>query len=230
VLESYGRVARRSGPADVLEPACGSGRLVREMARRGCRVEGFDASEAMLDYGREQLKLEGLTARLFSARLESFRTRRRFDLAHCFVSTFKYLTDEESARSHLEHVARALRVGGVYVLALHLTDYSETRKQRERWIGERSGTRVVCNIQSWPPERRRRRERVRSRLTVDENGKTQRLETEWEFRTYDLAQLRRLLSSVPELEHVTTFDFTYDIAERDLGDGQLDCVLVLRRR
>jgi len=229
VLQHYVTAAPRPGPACVLEPACGSARLVRELVQRGHVVEGFDASRAMLRYGRERLEEDGLEARLFHGRLEDFRTRRRFDLAHCFVSTFKYLMDEDAARGHLECVARALRPGGVYVLGLHLTDYAETRKQRERWVAERDGTRVVCNIQSWPPDRRRRVERVRSRLNVEEDGETRRLETEWDFRTYDLKELRRLLASVPALQHVTTFDFTYELAERELDDGQLDCVLLLRR-
>ena len=62
-------------------------------------------------------------------------------------------------------VDTALRPGGVFALGLHLTDYAQDRRQRERWVGRRGGTQVVCNLQSWPPDRRRRRERLRSRLT-----------------------------------------------------------------
>ena len=51
------------------------------------------------------------------------------------------------------------------------------------------------------------------------------------FRTYDAAQLRRLLRSVPALEHVATYDFNYDPdASRVLDDAQLDTLLILRRR
>ena len=66
---------------------------------------------------------------------------------------------------------------------------------------------------------------------MTEGGQTRRFETVWNFRAYDARQLRRLLRSVPELEHVTTFDFTYELdRERPLDDEQMDCVLVLRRR
>lgn len=215
----------------VLEPACGSGRMLVELARRGWRATGFDASRPMLDYARERLAEAGLRARLLEARMEDFRIRGRFDLAHCMVSTFKYLLDEESARSHLECVAQHLVPGGIYVLGLHLTDYARASKSRERWVARRGATRVVCNIQGWPADRRRRLERVRSRLVVEEPAGERRSETEWRFRTYDARQLERLIASVPAFEHVATSDMAYEPDfRRELGDDQLDVVLVLRKR
>jgi hypothetical protein len=162
--------------------------------------------------------------------MQDFRTRRRFDLAFCLLSSFRYLLTESDAREHLECVARCLRRGGIYALGLHLTQYEWDRVQRERWVAEKGGTRVVCNLQSWPPAEGERRERLRSRLVVEEGGRTERLETHWDFRTYDARELTELLAAVPELEHVATYDFTYDLERtRPLDDEQLDCLLVLRR-
>ena len=121
-------------------------------------------------------------------------------------------------------------LGGLYVLGFHLTDYDRTSVQRERWVATRGATKVVCNIQGWPADRRRRTERVRSRLVVSEDGVEKRSETNWSFRTYDPRQVRRLLRSVPALKHVATYDFTYDLeTPRELDDDLLDKVLVLRR-
>ncbi len=214
----------------ILEPACGSGRLLASLAARGYRVDGFDAAAAMVDFSRR--RLARTPSRVWQARMESFATRGRYHLAHCLVSTFKYLLTEAHARAHLEQIASALVSGGIYVLGFHLTDYSQTRCERERWTGAGHGLEVVCNIAGWPPCRRRRRERLRSRLVVRRaDAKTERYETSWEFRTYDARQFRRLLASVPTLEHVATYDFDYD-ASREVvfGDGQLDHVVILRRR
>jgi SAM-dependent methyltransferase len=217
-----------------LEPACGSGRLVHEMARRGWRVEGSDLSESMLDYGRERLSRSGLRARMTRGDMAAIPdpgARRRFDLAYSLVSTFKYLASEAQARAHLRGVARALKPGGIFVLGFHLTDYTETGTSRERWVAERGGTRVVCNIHGWPPDRRSRRERVRSRLTVEEGGRSRRAETNWSFRTYDARQARSLLRSVPQLELAATHDFDYELKRpRELGGERLDTLMVLRRR
>lgn len=215
----------------MLEPACGSGRLVAAMTRRGFNVTGFDLSQAMLQFARQRLRRKHLKARLVEARLESFSFAVKFDIAHCLVSTFKYLLSEKAARSHLQRIADALNPGGVYVLGLHLTDYSDRARRRERWLGSRGRTRVICNIQSWPADRRARTEHVRSRLIVRCNNDVRRYETHWTFRSYNLSQLKSLLRSVPELEHVATYDFSHDIDCPIAFDGtQLDTVLILRRR
>ena len=228
--EMHERYGRGTGHR-ALEPACGSGRLVQALARRGWAVQGFDLSKPMLEHAQQRLDDAGLDARLFEARMESFRARGKCELAHCLVSTFKYILTEKGARAHLERVADSLVKNGVYVLGFHLSEYEVDKRTRERWVVDEDGTRVVCNIQSWPPDRRRRVERVRSRLVVEEQDRERRTETHWMFRTYDAAQVRRLLRSVPALEHVATYDFTYDTsAPRELDDEQLDLVLILRKR
>ncbi len=215
----------------MLEPACGTGRLVTEMANRGFAVTGLDICQPALAYARRRLRASGQRGRLLRAAMESFDLPGQFDIAHCLVSTFKYLLDERSARSHLRCVAKALKPGGVYVLGLHLSEYDNPSRIRERWVAARDGVEVVCNIQSWPPDRRRRTERVRSRLVVSENGTTRRFETAWQFRAYSAHQLRSLVLSVPELEHVATFNFQYDLNQPVQLDGSwLDNLLILRRR
>lgn len=213
----------------VLEPGCGSGRLVLALARRGWRVTGFDASPDMLSFARRRLARADAKARLRQDRMESFTIRGPFDLAHCLVSTFKYLLDETSARTHLERVRDVLAPGGLYVLGVHLTDYADRRRNRERWVATRDGVEVTCNTQGWPADRRRRTEQVRTRLTVRENGDVRRFETEWMFRTYSARQLRSLVRSVDGLEHVATYGFDY-ADEVELDGDRLDVVMVLRRR
>lgn len=214
------------------EPACGSGRLVHALVQRGWRVTGTDLSQPMLDHARGRLREDGLRATLKRADMAQFESKSRFDLAHCLVSSFKYLLSERAARSHLRCVACVLAPGGLYVLGFHLSSYDSDKRNRERWVVERAGVRVVCNIQDGPPDRASRLEPVRSRLVVEAaDDEVRRSETNWQFRTYDAAEVRRLLRAVPELEHVATYDFNYDLeCPRELDDSQLDLVLVLRRR
>jgi hypothetical protein len=74
-------------------------------------------------------------------------------------------------------------------------------------------------------------EDVRTRLVVERAGGRLRTETRWKFRTYDAPQVRRLFGAVPEMEQVALHDFHYDADRpRDLDDGGLDCVFVLRKR
>ncbi len=230
-LEEMLRRHGRPSGARVLEPACGSGRLVSEMARRGFDVLGFDRNAAMLEYAARRLEARGLSARLTRGELDRFRVSGRFDLAFCLVSTFKYLLDERGARSHLQSVARCLAPGGIYVLGFHLTDYDSDALSRERWVATRGHTHVVCNTQVWPADRRKRLEDVRTRLLVTRGARKLRNETRWQFRTYDARQVRALLASVPEFDLVATYDFAYRLDRpRTISDDQLDVVLVLKRR
>jgi len=233
VLQTYApRGARR-----LLEPACGSGRLVHELARRGYQLTGFDLNESMLAFAGERLQTAGLKAQLLHASLQDFRLKGKRDLAFCLLSSFRYLMDDKSAIEHLRRSAQSLVKGGIYVLGLHLSEYDFQNMQHERWVAEREEMRVVCNLRSWPVERKQRREHLRSRITVtstkpsSEGQVLDRLETEWDFRAYDEKQLRRLLNRVPEFEHIATYDFTYDLeAPRSLDDEHLDNVLILRKR
>ena len=220
----------------LLEPACGSGRLITEMARRGWQVSGFDGSEEMLAFTRERLAQQGLKANLWHDWMQSFTVLGKkkvggFHLAHCLVSTFKYLLAEAHAVAHLQRVATSLEPGGIYALGIHLTDYNRTTHEHERWVGERDGTHVVCNTRSWPADRRTRLEDIRTRLKITDKGRTHVQETRWQFRTYNAAQVRSLLKKVPEFELMACYDFTYDIeAPRQLDDSYSDVILVLRRR
>jgi SAM-dependent methyltransferase len=220
-------------PWRVLEPACGSGRLVTALANRGHAMWGFDLNEQMLAYASDRIARDGLSATLWQDTMEGFTLpsrRTTFDLAHCLVSTFKYVLDGDGAASHLKKVAGCLRKGGVYVLGIHLTDYTDRTEQHERWAGERDGIRVTCNTHTWPADKKARTEDLRTRLRITRDGATSIQETRWKFRTYNARQVRQLLAAAPELELVACHDFHYDLEdERQLDDSYADIVLVLRR-
>ncbi len=222
VHDLYGRSKGRRA----IEPACGSGRLLKAMQTRGYDVTGFDLSEGMLAFARTRCP----DVPVFQASMQDFQVKGRFDLAFNLVSTFKYLLTEEDAAAHLNRMADVLKPGGVYALGLHLTDYSDRQKNRERWVVEVDGVHVVCNIQGWPADRKARTEAIRSRLIVTRGEDVRRYETNWTFRTYDAGQLRALLQQAPELEHVATYGFDCNIDKPHTLDGdRLDQLLILRR-
>jgi len=74
----------------LLEPACGSGRLVTELAARGYQMTGFDLSQPALSYVRRRLKRRRLHAETFQAEMSAFRLSRRVDAAYCTVRQFPF--------------------------------------------------------------------------------------------------------------------------------------------
>lgn len=231
VFEKHAAVRGGEGAKRAIEPACGSGRLLIEMARRGFEVEGFDLSEGMLELARERVAEADVDAEVKRDSMACFSRRRKFDLAWNLVSTFRLLEHEADARSHLRCMADVLKLGGIYVLGLHMTEYHDRSQHHERWVADRNGVHVVCNIRSWPADRAARKEPCRARITATHaDGSVRRLETRWAFRTYSPAQLRALLHSEPRLELVETYGFEHDAESPiPLGRERLDAVLVLRR-
>jgi hypothetical protein len=111
-----------------------------------------------------------------------------------------------------------------------LTDYDRNGPEHERWVARRGSIEVVCNTHTWPADRKSRLEDLRTRLRITDSGRSHLQETRWQFRTYNVAQLKSLLRKVPELEFIECYDFTYDLAEpRKLDDSYADVLLVLRK-
>jgi len=220
-----------SSGRDVLEPACGSGRLVRRLASRGFRVSGFDLNPSMLAYARKSLEAHGVEAELEQKELTSFTTgRKRFDLAHCLVSSFRHVAEAAGAEEHLARVATALKPGGIYVLGLLLTDYNDRARTFERFAVERGATRVLCHHTTFPADRRARTATMRARMTVIQDGETRRFESSWTSRTYGPRQLLALVEREPRFQVVGCHNFDYDIeSPSSIQDDRLDKILVLRK-
>jgi len=152
----------------VLEPGCGSGRLITEMARRGYRMTGFDLSQPSLRYLRRRLQKLKLRAALLQANMADFRFPGKFDAAFCPINSFRHLTSEADAKRHLECIAAALRPGGIYILGLHLAPHDADPYCIERWYGRRGRIHVGTTLRVVASDRRRRVERLRISVLVRE--------------------------------------------------------------
>ena len=220
------------GTRRVLEPACGSGRLLQRMALRGWRVSGFDIRPEALRFAARRLAKAGAKARLATGRFDRFRVPGGpFHLAHCLYSSLQHATEPEEAPRHLRLVCDALQVGGIYVLGLHLSDYRRRTPILERANCRRDGLRVTYSLRHGAAERATRLQPMRCRLAVTHpDGRRRRLESTWSFRTYDRSELQQLLASEPRLRLAATYNFHHDPEWRNEGPrATFDRVLVLRR-
>jgi SAM-dependent methyltransferase len=215
----------------LLEPACGTGRLVTALAGRGYRVTAFDISLPALNYLRRQLVRRRLCARTFAADMADFGLRRSADAAYCLINTFRHLLTEQAAHDHLECIAENLRPGGIYVLGMDLLPLYVQRHEAERWTRRRRKTTVTVTHRVLSTDLRRRTENVQFCVLVRHGLKELRLRHEFQLRTYTPKQFRRLLTSVPSLELCDIYDFWYDIDQPLAPNDQIDYgVFVLRRR
>jgi SAM-dependent methyltransferase len=215
----------------LLEPACGTGRVLTALAARGYRMTGVDRSEPSLEYLRRRLARRRLKANILRADMAAFRLPRPVDAAYCLLNSFRHLADEASARGHLECVAASLRPGGIYLLGMHLLPPDAAEECIERWTESHRNTRVTVTFRVLGTDRRRRVEQIRVSVLARQSGRTIRLRHEFPLRMYTAAQFRRLLASVPSLELCDVYDFWYELDRPlRLSNELSDVVFVLRRR
>lgn len=144
-------------PGRVLDLACGAGRHLGALRRRGVAAVGADLSLALLARGR------GLPRARADMRVLPFAAGT-FDLVLNFFTSFGYFASERENFRVLEELVRVLRPGGRFLMDL---------LDRERAIGslvareeQRVGSRVV-HIERWFDERTQRLEK---RIAWDEDG------------------------------------------------------------
>lgn len=111
------------GPAEVLELACGTGRVTRELLRDGHHVFAFDVSPGMLRGARRRLdqadELERQRAHLFCADMRSFSLRRRVPIAVCCFNSLEHLHRDQDVLACLSRVHDVLARDGLFIFDVH---------------------------------------------------------------------------------------------------------------
>ena len=135
--------------AGILDVCCGTGLLAAELAARGYRVTGVDASGAMLARARALL---GPRATLIHATLPDLPLEMTFDAATCTLDGFTYLAPAALAPS-VEAIARVLRPAGWLVFDVHTDAMMALTSSRPIVSGEQDGHRFVILAEVDPDAR-----------------------------------------------------------------------------
>jgi len=107
----------------ILEPACGTGRALVDLALLGYRITGYDRSTAMVAYSNERIRSAGLEklARATLGDMATTKVEGTFDSAIILINSLGYLVSDEDVVNHLRNTAACLKTGGLYLVHLGLT-------------------------------------------------------------------------------------------------------------
>jgi 2-polyprenyl-3-methyl-5-hydroxy-6-metoxy-1,4-benzoquinol methylase len=132
-----------------LDAGCGTGRLARVLAKRGCTILGVDASSNMLGIAANQARADGLNGQLKFEQVESIERMslpaESFDGVLC-NSVIEYVSDPAAA---VKQCGACLRDGGMMLVSVpnrssllrfllrltHRVTRSLTGRGRPAWIG-----------------------------------------------------------------------------------------------
>jgi len=213
-----------SRPRRILEPFCGTGRLLRAMP---ASAVGFDRNARMVRYAARR------GAVVFRAEAARFALRpASCQLAYCLIDSFRYLLTEDAARSHLRAVARALAPGALYVLGFDVTGDLPADVSAETWTQERGGVVVETTVRGLgDPDPETRLETVHVSIRVARGATVERIEDFQAMRVYARADVARLLATEGSFDIAACFARDYDLASPCTLDAIAgSTVLVLRRR
>lgn len=156
----------------VLDIACGTALQLREMAKRGYKTIGLDASAKMLDYLKKESLREGLKIETVKADMNNFRLKQKVDFAYIMMGSIIYVKNNELFLSHLNSVADSLNSGGLYLienLAINWADPSFLKPQS--WTMKQDGIKVKTTYQILPKDPLRQIVTQTLKLEVNDNGK-----------------------------------------------------------
>lgn len=174
------------------EPACGTARHLRHLARMGHHTVGLDRSAAMLDYARPKLEALDPEARLVEGDMAAFSAAEvgvaspgGADMAFCLVNSVRHLPSDGAMVEHLRRVASCLRPGGVYALGIGLTVYGIEGESEDVWRGKRGPCEVTQMVQYLPASAEERVERVVSQLAAVTPTRETHIEHSYGLRSYN---------------------------------------------
>ena len=201
LVRAAGRFAARSGPRSRwLEPACGTGRYLRLLARRGREVTGYDPAAPMRAYAARRLPAAAVLDAHFTTGAAALRAslgnRAPVDVAICPVNSLRHLPDDASLLAHLTQIAGVLAPEGVYVVGLDL--HHEGREPDEDvWEAARGRLRARQVIQYLPPEGADRTETVIVALMITRPRGVEHRQYAYPLRTYTHAQWSHVVDRSP---------------------------------
>lgn len=115
-LKLYQEIFSKEDP--ILEPMCGSGRLLIPLLQLGYDIEGVDSSTHMLENCKLRAGELGLNPILYQDTINNFSTNKQYQGVIIPLGSFQLLYPREKAYEGLEKFHRWLTPGGKLVMDL----------------------------------------------------------------------------------------------------------------
>ena len=221
----------KSDNPKILEPACGTGRLLIPLTRKGFDCTGFDLNKNALTYLKHKLEKNSLHANIKYDDMINFSSQKKYDGIYCTVDTFRHILTEKSAIQHLENITKVLKKNGIYILGLHLIPKEKKIDKVIKWTSKRGRLTVKTIMSMIKLDKKKRRETLEVQLKIKRDKSTESYISKYSLRTYTLEQLLRTLDKIIDLEIINIYDEYYDISNPITLNSNSDyAVLLLRKK
>lgn len=128
---SYAKEANGS----ILEPMCGTGRFLLPLLAAGFKIEGFDASEVMLNTLHTKAKNQNLKPNVWQGFLEDSKQSEKYSLIFIPTGSFGLITDLQAIKNSLQAIYHQLDNNGIFIFETETS--SAVPKELGIWRGSR---------------------------------------------------------------------------------------------
>ena len=113
----YLNIAQGVG-GDILEVACGSGRIIVPIAKNGFNIVGFDNSKRLLHHANRKIIEEKVDekAHIFRGDMTCFALNKKFNMAIIAYNTFNHILSKEKQINSLMAINDCLASGGTFIM------------------------------------------------------------------------------------------------------------------
>ncbi|MFG0287941.1 MAG: class I SAM-dependent methyltransferase [Rhodopirellula sp. JB044] len=231
-------------PGWFFEPACGTGRLMYALARKGHDVCGLDLNSKAVAFCNDRFRRKGYPETAICADMCEFsradfkgifpQSRKKAGpvaVAFNTINSFRHVGSEKDARAHLECMADVVRPGGLYLLGVHLTPTSVPPSETESWSARRGHLAINTHMWTVDRDKKKRLERFGIRFDVHTPSDSFRINDELRLRSYTPLQMQRLIDHGGKWECIATHDFGYEVDNPiEVDSSTEDVVYVLQRK
>jgi SAM-dependent methyltransferase len=126
---------------ELLDLACGHGRIANPLAERGVHVTGLDATPFFLELARADAAQRGVDVEFVEGDMRSIPWSGRFDRVLNWFTSFGYFGDDDNRRV-LREAHKALKPGGLLAVEVSHRDNLLGRYQDEV-VTERGDDRMI---------------------------------------------------------------------------------------
>ncbi|MBQ8345823.1 MAG: class I SAM-dependent methyltransferase [Clostridia bacterium] len=184
-----------SRPELVLDLACGTGRMTREMAKRGYDMIGVDGSDSML--GEAYDKSEGMGILYLCQDMRSFELYGTVGAVLCCLDSMNYLLSEKDVESTLRGVHNYLDPNGLFLFDVNTPYRFRTVYGDRAYVLEdvMDGRNIYCGWQNRYDEDSGLCDFDLSLFEEQEDGSYRRSDEHQQERCYSMEQWKRMLAT-----------------------------------
>jgi ubiquinone/menaquinone biosynthesis C-methylase UbiE len=133
-IEYYTDRLKKMKRSEVLEVACGSGRVLIPLIQEGLSIDGIDNSKLMLDSCREKCSELGFSAVLFEGDMCKFKLSKRYEAIIIPGGSIQLIESRNDLISALKCYHDHLKVNGILMIDTFLqTEFTSSSSKTRLW-------------------------------------------------------------------------------------------------